>query len=58
VADRAVLKAGVPREQVHAFYEHLRSNPNALMQAVQPLVFGRDVSALQKLAREWGNRGA
>lgn len=53
IADRAAMKAGVTAENLPAFHEFLRNNPNRLMSALNALTLARDVGPLQQQAREW-----
>lgn len=58
VADRALHDMGLEGDQLVLAYEHMRSQPQQLHDAVQKLVYRRDLSAFRELAIQYKTRAA
>lgn len=55
-SDRAVLKEGVPREQLAAAYAYMQTRPGDLQAALQDLLHKRDLTGFRVLARAFKGR--
>lgn len=52
-ADKALARVGVVEDDLSAFFEHVRTDPRRLSDAIQKLTMMRDPSAFKKWAVEW-----